>query len=114
MTYPSTRRFIILRLTELLRHFENDNFSDRQVMGNVHKAVSDTLYDARMNNMIFDYRVQVRFKDFTDEAAGYEVDIKVWPTKHQQADNFFLYVRPSNEPTMADHIAAYDRAMGIL
>lgn len=114
MSYQNTRRHIVDTLTKMYRKFEDADFDDRQVMGNVHKVTSDMLYQIRVNKMIHDYRVQVGLRDFMRPQHGYEVDIKVWPTESQNSDNFILFVTPTPKLVDDDLDDAYARAMSIL
>lgn len=117
MTYPMTRRYIVDEITRELKQFHDADFTSRQILGDVHKVAADVLYDLKKNFVIFDARVQVRYRDFTDPAVGCEVDLKVWPKSYMPADNFILFVGPSTtsvHDSDDDPVAAYDRAMRAL
>ncbi len=114
MNYQQKRNHIINRIKAMLDKFDDiEDFSDRHTMGAVHKVASDTLYQLRTSNWLFDYMVKVNFKDFMDEQAGYAVDVKIWPTQGSNIDNFVLFVTPKKKPE-DDAAEAYARAMSIL
>lgn len=115
MSYAVHRRHIIGTLTTMFAAYTNIDFSDRQLMGEVHSVASDMLYRFRTNQLIHDYSIHVRFKSPFDEMRGYEIDIKIWPQPNTTTvDNFILFILPTDTDVCDDPIAAYDRAMKVL
>lgn len=112
MSYRIIRQQIVEDLMIKYKSFGSENFSDRLVMLEVHNVTEQELQIRCDNGSIQRADFTVTFLDRSNEAAGYEVEITLWPSDLNNTDRFSLFVTP--ESTKDDLVEAYERAMKIL